>query len=168
MGITERFRSTGLRWLWLTVLIIAFDQWTKILAEGALQLHEPVPVAPLLNFMLAYNTGAAFSFLADAAGWQRWFFAALALGVSGLILVWLAREPAHQRWQSIALSLVLGGALGNLWDRLTNPSGAVVDFIDVYYRDWHWPAFNIADSAITVGAVMLVIAALRGNRDTAG
>ena len=165
MKFTEMICGSGLRWLWVTLLIIISDQWTKVAAENALSLHERVAIAPMLNLTLAYNTGAAFSFLADESGWQRWFFAVLAFGVSGFLVAWLAREPANHRWQNIALSLILGGALGNLWDRLSNPHGAVVDFIDVYYRDWHWPAFNIADSAITVGAVMLVTLTLFGKQE---
>ena len=124
--------------------------------------HQPVAVAPHLNFTLTYNTGAAFSFLRDAGGWQRWFFSALALGVAVFVVVWLKRLPAPARWLPCALALVLGGAVGNLIDRLLRKDGAVVDFIDVYYQSWHFPAFNVADSAISVGAVMLLVSALRG------
>ncbi len=124
-----------------------------------LDLHQPVPVIPFLNLTLTHNTGAAFSFLSDAGGWQRWFFAGLTIVVSIIIVVWLARLKPGQRWLPVSLSLVLGGALGNLWDRLA--IGAVVDFIDVYYRTWHWPAFNLADSAICVGAVMLVVSTFK-------
>ncbi len=124
-----------------------------------LDLHQPVPVIPFLNLTLTHNTGAAFSFLSDAGGWQRWFFAGLTIVVSIIIVVWLTRLKPGQRWLPVSLSLVLGGALGNLWDRLV--IGAVVDFIDVYYRTWHWPAFNLADSAICVGAVMLVVSTFK-------
>ena len=110
------------------------------------------------NLTLVYNTGAAFSFLADAGGWQRWFFVLLAIGVSALLLVWLYRLERDQHWLAAALALVLGGAVGNLVDRILH--GHVIDFIDLYAGGWHWPAFNVADSAITVGAVMLIIDAV--------
>jgi len=143
------------RWLLLSVLVVGLERLTKHLAETWLEFGEPLPVIPSLNLTLAYNTGAAFSFLSDAGGWQRWLFAYLAVGVSVLLTLWLLRLPRGIRWVPTALALVIGGALGNLWDRLAD--GHVVDFIDVYYQRWHWPAFNVADSAITVGAIMLVI-----------
>lgn len=161
--MSGRFSSerdwSSLRWLWLSVAVIGLDQLTKQIASGMLELHQPVPVMPFLNLTLTHNTGAAFSFLSDAGGWQRWFFSGLTLVVAVIIVVWLTRLKPGQRWLAGALALVLGGALGNLWDRLL--IGAVVDFIDVYYQSWHWPAFNVADSAICVGAVMLVVSTLR-------
>jgi signal peptidase II len=117
--------------------------------------YSPVELFPGLNFMLAYNTGAAFSFLAEAGGWQRWFFVVLALVVSIFIVLWIKRLTVAERWVAAGLALVLGGALGNVADRII--FGYVVDFIDVYYGQWHWPAFNVADSAITVGVVLLLI-----------
>lgn len=152
--------TTGLRWLWLTVLIIGADQVSKYWAVSELVLHQPVPILPSLNLMLAYNRGAAFSFLSSASGWQRWFFVVLALAVSVVLIVWLRRLTAGQRLHSCALALILGGALGNVWDRFV--VGYVVDFIDVYYHTWHWPVFNIADAAITVGAVLLIIDTIKG------
>ena len=122
-------------------------------------LTEKGDQLPFFNFTLMHNTGAAFSFLADQGGWQRWFFAVLALGVSLVLAVWLSRLKAHETWLALALSLVLGGAIGNLIDRVYY--GYVIDFIDVYYNASHWPAFNIADSAISVGAVMLIIDTFR-------
>lgn len=151
-----------LRWLWLAVAVIAADQITKELATAYLTLRDPVPVMPFFNLTLMYNTGAAFSFLSDGGGWQRWFFVVLAVAVSAGIVVWLKRLRPDQHWLAASLALVLGGALGNVWDRLV--LGHVIDFIDVYYGTWHWPAFNLADSAITVGAIMLVIDALRGEK----
>ena len=148
-----------LHWLWLSAAVIAADQITKYAASAVLELHQPVAVMPFLNLTLTYNKGAAFSFLSDAGGWQRWFFAVLTVVVATIIVVWLTRLKPGQRMLGCALALVLGGALGNLWDRLV--IGAVVDFIDVYYGSWHWPAFNIADSAICVGAVMLVVSTLK-------
>ncbi len=144
-----------LRWLWVTVIVIALDQLTKQIASSYLTYAEPVAVIPYFNFTLLHNTGAAFSFLSDEGGWQRWFFSIIALVVSGVIVVWISRLNAHQRWLAIALAFVLGGAVGNLWDRLF--LGYVIDFIDLYYQRYHWPAFNIADSAIFIGAVMLII-----------
>lgn len=143
------------RWCWwLSGAIVVLDQVTKALAESALTLHQPVPVLPFFNLMLAYNTGAAFSFLADAGGWQRWFFLLLGILVSVGLCVWLARLQATERWLALALALILGGAVGNVIDRFW--LGQVIDFIQLYYDRWYWPAFNIADSAITVGAVLLV------------
>ncbi len=148
-----------LRWLWLSVAVVALDQASKAHVSAVFSLYESMPLFPGLNITLLHNTGAAFSFLSSAAGWQRWFFVAIALVVSVVIVLWLRRLEAGQRWQAVALALVLGGALGNLWDRMV--FGYVVDFIDVYYDRWHWPAFNVADSAITIGAAMLIIDALR-------
>jgi signal peptidase II len=152
MGARPR---TALPWVWLSLLVFALDQFTKSLAVKYLVLHAPLPVFPGLNLTLVHNTGAAFSLLRDAGGWQRWVFIALAVVIAACIVVWLARLPARRGWLACALALVLGGALGNLWDRIS--LGYVIDFIDVYYAHWHWPAFNLADSAITAGAVMLVI-----------
>lgn len=147
-----------LPWLMLAALVVLLDQGSKALALQALNLHEPLAVMPGFNLTLTYNTGAAFSFLSDASGWQRWFFIGFAALVSVILLVWLYRLPAMTRWLPCALGFILGGALGNLWDRLAH--GYVVDFIQVYYQQWYWPAFNIADSAITIGAIMLIIDAL--------
>ncbi len=144
-----------LRWLVLIVLILAADQATKLWVLAALQPYEVIPVLPSLNLTLVFNEGAAFSFLADAGGWQRWFFVALALVVSGVLLVWLWRLKPEDRLTAAGLSLVAGGAIGNLIDRIAY--GHVVDFVDVYWRAWHWPAFNVADSAITVGVGLLLL-----------
>jgi signal peptidase II len=157
----------SLRWLWLALAVVLADQGSKLLAEYLLIAHQPVAVFPSFNLYLTYNTGAAFSFLRDAGGWQRWLFATLSIGVSVFIVFWLRRIPAEQKWFACALSLVLGGAVGNLIDRLSRAGGGVVDFIDVYYGTWHWPAFNVADSAISIGAVMLVWSAIRGYEKSA-
>lgn len=149
----------NLLWLLLSLIVVVLDQWTKQLATTHLLYANPVEVMPMLNWTLLHNTGAAFSFLSDAGGWQRWFFTILAIVVSVVLLVWIYRLRPQQRWLAVALALVLGGAIGNVWDRIY--LGYVIDFIDVYYNDWHWPAFNIADSAITVGAVMLLIDSFR-------
>lgn len=149
-------KTNALPWLLLSALVIALDQFTKWLALARLGSVGSVEVIPgVLNWTLAFNPGAAFSFLADQDGWQRWLFAALALGVSAILIVWLARTPRHDWKEAAPLALVIGGALGNLIDRLR--LGHVVDFIHVHWQGvWHYPAFNIADSAIFVGAVMLI------------
>jgi signal peptidase II len=144
-----------LRWVWLSGLIIVLDLITKSLATSMLNYGEPVPVMAFFNLTLLHNTGAAFSFLADASGWQRWFFVSLALIVSVSLLVWLGRLKPGERWLAVSLSLVLGGAVGNLYDRIVH--GYVVDFIHLYYDNYHFPAFNIADCAISVGAIMMAI-----------
>lgn len=152
-------------WLWLavSVLVVVLDQLTKFLATDLLAYGQQVRVNALLNWTLLHNTGAAFSFLSEAGGWQRWFFTVITLGVSAVLLVWLARLPVGARWQALALVLILGGAIGNLWDRLV--LGYVVDFIQVHYGDAYFPAFNIADSAITVGAAILIIDSLFNGRE---
>ncbi len=145
-------------WLWLAVLVIVLDQATKMYFSATMQLGESVSLLPVFNWTLAHNYGAAFSFLHDAGGWQRWFFAGIALVVSGGILFWLKTLPANARFLACALVLVLGGALGNLYDRMM--LGYVVDFIHVHYGTWHFPAFNIADCGISVGAAMLIFDSL--------
>jgi len=147
-------------WMWLgvTALIIALDWITKQRVTEALELYRPVEVFPWLNIMLAHNYGAAFSFLSDASGWQRWFFVALASGVSVVLVVWLLRLPRRDWVTGLGLALVLGGAVGNLIDRIQ--LGYVVDFIDVHFRGWHYPAFNVADSSITCGVILLLLDAL--------
>ena len=156
-------RPNALAWLIVSAIVIALDQLTKHIALGALQPYAPHEVIPgLLNWTLAFNTGAAFSFLHDAGGWQRWLFSALAITVSLVLIVWLRRLPRSDWRTALPLSLVIGGALGNLIDRLR--FGHVTDFIEVYYRQWSWPAFNIADSAICVGAVLLIVFGLGGRK----
>ena len=142
-------------WLGAACGIVVIDQITKYLALQWLNYGDPVAIVPGLNFTLVFNTGAAFSLLSDASGWQRWLFAAVALTVSIVITLWLRQIGNKEWWLPIALTLILGGAIGNFWDRVS--LGYVVDFIQVYYRQWSWPAFNIADSAISVGAVMLLL-----------
>jgi len=153
-----------LRGLVLSFIIIILDQITKIVAAQELMLGESLPVFSWLNITLLHNTGAAFSFLSDAGGWQRLFFIVLASVVSLFILFWMYSLSEKKKWLFFALAFVLGGALGNLWDRVT--LGYVIDFIDVSlsFLPWRifnpWPAFNIADSAIFIGAVMLIIDAI--------
>jgi len=146
-------------WAWISILVIVFDQLTKILADHYLQYHQPVEVIPMFNLTLMYNKGAAFSFLANAGGWQRWFFLILTSAVSIFIYLWLKKLKTHQILQYSALALILGGAIGNLIDRAIY--GHVIDFLDVYFQHHHWPAFNIADSAITIGAILLIYDTLK-------
>lgn len=149
-------------WIWLSVIVVLLDQVTKLLAESWLVMHQPVAVFPGFNWMLAYNTGAAFSFLADAGGWQRWFFIGLGCAVGIGLSIWLTRIKPHEVWLAAAVALILGGAVGNLIDRALY--GQVIDFIQLYYQRWYWPAFNIADSAISVGAALLIFDSLHSHK----
>ncbi len=152
-------RGGALVWLWCSLVVVIVDQTTKIVAVALLDPTSSVKLFPTLDLVLAYNTGAAFSILSTAGGWQRWLFIGLALAICLFILHWLRDLPRGARWFPLALSLILGGAVGNVIDRVR--IGAVVDFIDFHVGDWHWPAFNVADSAICVGAALLVIAMFR-------
>ena len=149
--------SQAFVWYLLSIVIIIVDQWTKWLAKTKLNFLEPIPVIePFLNWTLAYNYGAAFSFLADAGGWQKWFFSGLALVIALFLIVYLIRAPRNAKLLSLGLAMVLGGAIGNLIDRVR--LGKVVDFIHVHYADvWHYPIFNIADIAICIGVAIIVI-----------
>lgn len=151
--------STGLCWLWIAVLVIALDRISKLWVVSHLMFYEPMEILPFFNLTLAHNTGAAFSFLDSAGGWQHLFFIGLALIVSVIILRWLANLPRRDWLMGIALSLVLGGALGNVWDRLQYRY--VVDFLDFHLGDWHFAIFNVADSAITIGAFLIILGWLR-------
>lgn len=154
----NKIMATALKTLWLAGLILALDLFTKVWAVSNLTFAEPVAVMPYLNWTLAYNYGAAFSFLADMGGWQRWFFAVLALGVSSILVFWLTKLPAKLTVETWGINLVLGGAIGNLIDRFLE--GRVTDFIDFYIGTWHYATFNIADIAITVGAGLLILSEL--------
>jgi signal peptidase II len=153
------------KWLALSALLVAADQITKYFAVQQLVLNQIVSVTPFFNLVLVYNAGAAFSFLSDAAGWQRGFFIGIALIASAWIVYLLRRYP-HQRRFSLALSLVLAGAVGNVVDRMLH--GAVIDFLDFHAYGYHWPAFNVADSAISCGAALLIWDALRPRRKDEG
>jgi signal peptidase II len=149
----------NLRWLWVAVLVIVLDYITKQYFSSTMQLWESISILPFLNWTLAHNYGAAFSFLHDAGGWQRWFFTAIALVVTVAMSIWMTRLPKQgANFLLIGIALVIGGALGNLYDRVT--LGYVVDFVHFFYRDWHFPAFNIADCGISVGAAILIIDAI--------
>lgn len=143
-------------WLWylLALLVVALDQLSKVWASGTLTYGEPVPLTSFFNFTLLHNPGAAFSFLSNAGGWQRWFFSGLAIVMSLVLVIWIARTHTENKREAFALAMILGGALGNLYDRIE--FGYVVDFIVVHYHDYFWPAFNLADAAITLGAFILI------------
>ena len=149
----------SLRWIWLSVLIVALDQLTKFLIEPWLAGQPPVVLIPgFMNLVLVYNTGAAFSLLSSASGWQRWLFTGLAVVIGALIIFWLRKTPRDEWTTALALAMILGGAVGNLIDRLW--LGHVIDFVDLYYGDWHWPVFNVADASISVGAVLFILTGL--------
>ena len=152
-------RTHPAAWLWLSVVVIVLDQATKFLVTRFLALYERVEVLPVLDFTLLHNTGAAFSMLAGASGWQRWFFIGLACVVSVVLVVWIWRTPRGEKLLPLALSLILGGAIGNVIDRIWH--GYVVDFIHAHWGEAYFPAFNIADSAITIGAALLILDAFR-------
>tara|TARA_R110000868_G_scaffold94448_1_gene260532 strand:- start:874 stop:1395 length:522 start_codon:yes stop_codon:yes gene_type:complete len=152
-------KTSALVWVWLTALVFVVDIATKQVAEAWLIYGDPIYLLPVLDFTLLYNKGAAFSLLADQPGWQRWFFTLISVAVSVMLMVWMSRLPRHQRWLGIALALILGGALGNLFDRVL--FGHVIDFISVHWQNAYFPAFNIADSAITIGAIMMAIDVIR-------
>jgi signal peptidase II len=149
-------RAGGWYWLPLAGAVLALDQWSKAWMTHHLAYGENVTLLPVLSFTLRFNTGAAFSMLAEASGWQRWLFTALAVGVGGGILVWMQRLDPRRHWVlACSLSLILAGAIGNLIDRLR--LGHVIDFILAHWKDWYFPAFNVADSAITIGAGLMLL-----------
>lgn len=157
----------GLQSLWwytLALALVLLDQFTKGLATQALEYGQPLRVFSWFNLTLQHNTGAAFSLLSDAGGWQRYFFTAIASVISLAIAVWLYLMPRGQRLLAVSLALILGGALGNLWDRVT--LGYVIDFISVHYRNYYFPAFNLADSAITVGAACMLLDSFTGTAES--
>jgi len=139
----------------IAAIIVIADQVTKVIASAELILYKAVAVMPMFNLRLLHNEGAAFSFLSDAGGWQRWFFTIISLFVSVLLVFWIKKLKPEEKFQALSFSLILGGAVGNLIDRVR--LGYVVDFIEIYYKEYSWPAFNIADSAITIGVTILII-----------
>lgn len=149
------WKDSGLRWYWVVVVVFLADQLSKQWVLANFDLYESVKLLPFFNFTYVRNYGAAFSFLHDAGGWQRWLFTAVAVGFSVLLTIWLRKQPANMVRLNLAYTLVIGGALGNLIDRLQH--GFVVDFLDFYWNTAHYPAFNIADAAIFIGAVLIII-----------
>lgn len=152
------FSFPSVVWLWVSAIVIVLDQATKFVIEQQFDLYQSLPVTSFFNLTLAYNTGAAFSMFAHHSGWQRWMLMAIALAASAFLLQWLRQLDRTEKWQSLAISLILGGAIGNLIDRAIY--GHVIDFLDFYWHQYHYPAFNLADSAITVGAIMLGLSLL--------
>jgi signal peptidase II len=151
----HKFNESGLRWLWLTILWVVIDQITKQWVAGSFDYRETLAVLPFFNITYVHNPGAAFSFLADQGGWQRWFFTAIAAIASIIFIVWLAKTSKKQTMLSISFALILSGALGNLIDRVL--FGYVIDFIDFHWSGTHFPAFNVADSMIFIGAALMLL-----------
>ena len=152
-------KKSGLVWLWLSVLVFVIDQWTKNIASTSLELYVPNKITDFFNLTLMHNKGVAFSLLADQSGWQRYFLSIVAILIIIWLLYWLFKNRYSQKLQNVALVLVIGGALGNVYDRIV--LGYVVDFIELHYSGYYWPAFNVADSAICVGALLLIIDAFK-------
>lgn len=146
--------QSGLRFLWISVILIGLDQWTKLLILEHIALHNSIQITGFFNLTYVRNYGAAFSILYEAGGWQRYFLTAVALVVSVVIIWWLKQAPKQQKLLPIAFAFVLGGAVGNVIDRISY--GYVIDFLDFFYGSYHWPAFNVADSSIFIGAVLLI------------
>jgi signal peptidase II len=164
---TWKLKLGALRWVPLGLLVILLDQTTKAVIESRFELFDVKPILPFLEFTLLYNTGAAFSFLAGASGWQRWFFIGLGVVVSLFILYWMRQlEAGRHRLMASGFALILGGALGNVIDRIWH--GHVIDFIHFHWRQWEFPAFNVADSAITIGAALLILDAIMDKRTGSG
>ena len=149
-----RLIRSGLTWLWIAILVVALDQCTKNWVVNHLVMYEPKVILPFFDLTLAYNTGAAFSFLHAASGWQHLFLGSIAIVVCGILIYWLSQLPSEDAWQSIAVNLIIGGALGNLWDRINYHY--VIDFFAFHLGNWHFAIFNLADSAICVGSIMLI------------
>lgn len=147
--------DTGLRFTWISIIAIVLDQLTKQAVMNSMDLYQSIQILPFFNMTYVHNYGAAFSILYDAGGWQRYFLSALAIIVSGVIVWWLRQSTKEQVLLPVAFSFILGGALGNVLDRILH--GYVIDFLDFYYGSYHWPAFNVADSAIFIGAGLLII-----------
>jgi signal peptidase II len=153
-----------LKWLWGSLLVVVLDQASKQVAEAQLIPHQAVKLFPYFDWYLTYNTGAAFSLLADAGGWQRWLFTVIAIVISFVIVQWIRKLPAEEVLTAVSLSLILGGAIGNLIDRIL--LGHVIDYIQVWLGSYPFPAFNLADAAISVGAVLLILSSFFGTRKT--
>lgn len=153
-----------MKWLWISLLVVVLDQATKLIAESLLTPHQAVNLLPFFDWYLTYNTGAAFSFLANAGGWQRWLFTAIAIVISVVIVQWIRKLPPEETMTAFSLSLILGGAIGNLIDRVY--LGHVIDYIQVWLGSYPWPAFNIADAAISVGAALLILSSFAGIGNT--
>ncbi len=165
--VSLSIKQSGVRWLWLAAVIFAIDIGLKFLVMENMGYgwKHRIEILPFFNLLHVHNYGAAFSFLSDQSGWQRWLFTAIAVGVCGLLIFWMRKLPATEKWNNIAYALIVGGATGNLFDRLVH--GYVVDYLDFYWGNYHWPAFNLADSTICIGAVMIILDGFRRKPDSA-
>lgn len=159
--LTSTSKSSGLRWLWLALVVFAADIGIKLMIMDNVGYgwENRIEVLPFFNLLYVHNHGAAFSFLSEQSGWQRWLFTAIAAIIVAMLAYWMSRQPAKEKWNNIAYALIIGGAVGNVFDRIVH--GFVVDYLDLFFGNYHWPAFNLADSAICIGAVMIVLDTFR-------
>ena len=157
-------KQSGLRWLWLALLVFIADITIKLIVMDKMGYGwaNRIEVLPFFNLLYVHNYGAAFSFLSDQEGWQRWLFTGIAFVVTGMLAYWMRRLPASDKWNNIAYALIIGGAVGNVFDRIVH--GFVVDYLDFYWGTYHWPAFNLADSAICIGAAMIILDGFRAKK----
>lgn len=160
-------KQSGVRWLWLAALVFVADISIKLVVMNNMGYGwtNRIEILPFFNLLYVHNLGAAFSFLSDQPGWQRWFFTGIAFVVSAMLIIWMRKLPAAESWNNPAYAMVIGGALGNVFDRLVH--GFVVDYLDFFWGNYHWPAFNLADAAICIGAVMIVLDGFRSKKDPA-
>ncbi|MBY7901607.1 signal peptidase II [Vibrio fluvialis] len=160
-------KQSGVRWLWLALLVFVADIAIKLVVMNSMGYgwENRIEILPFFNLLYVHNYGAAFSFLSDQAGWQRWLFTGIAFAVVGLLAFWMRRLPSSDKWNNMAYALIIGGAVGNVFDRVVH--GFVVDYLDFYWGTYHWPAFNLADSAICIGAAMIILDGFRGKKQTA-
>ncbi|EKO3948396.1 signal peptidase II [Vibrio fluvialis] len=160
-------KQSGVRWLWLALLVFVADIAIKLVVMNSMGYgwENRIEILPFFNLLYVHNYGAAFSFLSDQAGWQRWLFTGIAFAVVGLLAFWMRRLPSSDKWNNMAYALIIGGAVGNVFDRVVH--GFVVDYLDFYWGSYHWPAFNLADSAICIGAAMIILDGFRGKKQTA-
>ncbi|EPS3423673.1 signal peptidase II [Vibrio fluvialis] len=160
-------KQSGVRWLWLALLVFVADIAIKLVVMNSMGYgwENRIEILPFFNLLYVHNYGAAFSFLSDQAGWQRWLFTGIAFAVVGLLAFSMRRLPSSDKWNNMAYALIIGGAVGNVFDRVVH--GFVVDYLDFYWGTYHWPAFNLADSAICIGAAMIILDGFRGKKQTA-
>ncbi|EKO3974591.1 signal peptidase II [Vibrio fluvialis] len=160
-------KQSGVRWLWLALLVFVADIAIKLVVMNSMGYgwENRIEILPFFNLLYVHNYGAAFSFLSDQAGWQRWLFTGIAFAVVGLLAFWMRSLPFSDKWNNMAYALIIGGAVGNVFDRVVH--GFVVDYLDFYWGTYHWPAFNLADSAICIGAAMIILDGFRGKKQTA-
>lgn len=157
-------KQSGVRWLWLAFLVFIADIGIKYLVMNNMGYgwDNRIEILPFFNFLYVHNYGAAFSFLSDQGGWQRWFFTAIAIVVCSMLVYWMSKLSVKEKWNNVAYAFIIGGAVGNVYDRLVH--GFVVDYLDFYWNNQHWPAFNLADSAICIGAAMIILDGFRSNK----